>query len=62
MSCVMPILALEKAMALRSRQVVGMLRSKTPPEMVSSTRTGKRKRVEREAKKCERRRTDWYAL
>jgi hypothetical protein len=32
MSCVMPIPALEKAMALRERQVEGMLRSKTPPE------------------------------
>ena len=49
MSCVMPIPALEKAMALRSRQVEGMLRSKTPPEMVSSTRAGKSKRVERNA-------------
>ena len=62
MSCVMPIPALEKAMALRSRQVEGMLRSKTPPEMISLTRTGKRKRVEGKAKRWERRRTDWYAL
>lgn len=41
MSCVMPIPALEKAMALRERQVEGMLRSKTPPEMVSLSRRGK---------------------
>jgi len=43
MSCVMPIPALEKAMALRERQVDGMLRSKTPPEMVSSRRCKRRR-------------------
>jgi hypothetical protein len=46
MSCVMPISALEKAMALRERQVEGMLRSKTLPEMVSPTKRGERKRAE----------------